>query len=437
MAAQVRGVIIERAEMIYKPETLISAVEWPNGWGDGAQGINAACVQLGVRTLAELAEFCKNAANVQKFRVAVGEKAARVNYAMRLAKAVCGQRDPDDKVNRSFTRHAEPPRHATANETPEEEPAAETAEEPAAEVANGAPRMPRPSGMRGGRAIAAFNAMDRALGLLKAGCSEAQVEQELKIDGGRLRKWAKKYPDFASLSGVDAGARRGGRKAKPDAVREIIRQEADDAEPFPPFPEDEETASEPRAAVPDYHTRVTDKVEKSEPRLLSEEVSRGYHPATGDALAVDALNDRITGVRGRVEVLGTVLCEAVEGLTDKFQKLFEETGRDVAEALGRLWVDDAGVHPFVLGLVRSLPAPGTVWPLDDRRRWIHCAESLFALMYKLPADPVAVNGAQPGEPQAAQRSTGEPQTTRTAKAPARRRPPADQPIRRSRQPLRA
>ena len=36
------------------PETAISAVNWPNDWGDGAHGINAACIQLGVKTLASL-----------------------------------------------------------------------------------------------------------------------------------------------------------------------------------------------------------------------------------------------------------------------------------------------------------------------------------------------------------------------------------------------
>ncbi len=450
MAAQVRGIIIERAEMAYKPETLVSAVEWPNGWGEGARGINAACIQYGVKTLAELAEFGKNAANLLKFRVAVGEKAARVNYAMRLAKGVCGQRDPDDKVNRSFVHQDGPHRAAAASETPEKEPADEQAEEP--DAAEGAPRMPRPEGMRSGRAIAAYNVMDKALERLAAGCTQAQVEQELKIGEGKLRKWAKKYPDFAKLSGIDTGPRKGGRKSsstpqdEPEAtepVDDTPEAEPDDTEPFPPFPEDEETASDAQAR--DYHslfefwgvkpvtgaalshnvirTRFTDKIEKPEPAFPSYD-----RPGVGDdRRMMDPL------------YLATDARRRVQRLEDQLGMLSEETariGRDVAEALGRLWVDDASVHPFVLGLVQSLPAPGTAWTLDDRRRWIHCAETVFALMYKLPQDPVEVNVKQPDEPQAVLRSTAEPQA-RTAKIPARRRAPANQPVRRSRQPMRA
>lgn len=473
MAAQVREIIIERAEMVYKPETPVSAVEWPNGWGDGARGINAACIQFGVKTLAELAEFGNNAVNLMKFRVAVGEKAARVNYAMRLARGVCGRRDPDDKVNRSFVHQDGPPRAAAANETLEEEPADEQAEEPSdAEGLNGAPRMPRPGNLRKPQADM-YDKMDQALADIAAGLSNKDVDEKHGWSKNTVSQWRNKDPEFKRLGDL---ARSKGAPAKPDVGQEIIRQEVDedlrraslaheretDDEPFPPFPEDEPTVHDERAA--DHHTRPTDKIEKSEPaepRFLCEEVNRGFHPVTGDAMTLDALNDRITGVRGRVEALGAVLSEAVDGLADKFQKLFEETGRigrDVAEALGRLWVADASVHPFVLGLVQSLPAPGTVWTLDDRRRWVHCAETVFALMYKLPVTTLQdefqkefgvssgaelqdlIDGGVPTTQEAEELAAAAKSFNRTARKPksaARRQPPAGQPVRRSRQSQRA
>lgn len=41
-----------------------------------------------------------------------------------------------------------------------------------------------------------------------------------------------------------------------------------------------------------------------------------------------------------------------------------------------------GLDPFIVGLVRRLPAPGEVFPKDLRKTWIDAAENIFALIYK-------------------------------------------------------
>ena len=40
------------------------------------------------------------------------------------------------------------------------------------------------------------------------------------------------------------------------------------------------------------------------------------------------------------------------------------------------------LHPFIHGLLQTLPEPGSRWPADKRRQWIQAAENIFALIYE-------------------------------------------------------
>lgn len=40
------------------------------------------------------------------------------------------------------------------------------------------------------------------------------------------------------------------------------------------------------------------------------------------------------------------------------------------------------LHPFIRGLLETLPAPGTAWAKDGRKMWLTTAESIFGLIYK-------------------------------------------------------
>lgn len=44
--------------------------------------------------------------------------------------------------------------------------------------------------------------------------------------------------------------------------------------------------------------------------------------------------------------------------------------------------DDSDLHPFILGLLKTLPAPGTQWPEDKRKQWLQAAENIFSLIYE-------------------------------------------------------
>jgi len=41
-----------------------------------------------------------------------------------------------------------------------------------------------------------------------------------------------------------------------------------------------------------------------------------------------------------------------------------------------------GYHPFIEGLLESLPAPQAVWPQAERTKWLRAAADIFELMYR-------------------------------------------------------
>ena len=44
-------------------------------------------------------------------------------------------------------------------------------------------------------------------------------------------------------------------------------------------------------------------------------------------------------------------------------------------------------HPFIVGLLDTLPAPVTVWPKPDRQKWLQTAENIFSLIYEDDGEP--------------------------------------------------
>ena len=45
-------------------------------------------------------------------------------------------------------------------------------------------------------------------------------------------------------------------------------------------------------------------------------------------------------------------------------------------------VEEAASDPMIMGLVARLPEPDSVWPLEDRAKWLRTAASIFALVYR-------------------------------------------------------
>ena len=45
-----------------------------------------------------------------------------------------------------------------------------------------------------------------------------------------------------------------------------------------------------------------------------------------------------------------------------------------------------GLHPFIQGLLQTLPAAGTVWAIEGRAAWLKAAAQNFTLMYQGEGD---------------------------------------------------
>ena len=45
------------------------------------------------------------------------------------------------------------------------------------------------------------------------------------------------------------------------------------------------------------------------------------------------------------------------------------------------------LHPFIVGLLDTLPPPATVWSKQDRQKWLQAAENIFSLIYQDEGEP--------------------------------------------------
>ena len=63
------------------------------------------------------------------------------------------------------------------------------------------------------------------------------------------------------------------------------------------------------------------------------------------------------------------------------QKEFEVYFCQWAESETKKRSGDLELHPFVQGLLKTLPAEGLEWPSEDRRKWLQTAAGIFDLIF--------------------------------------------------------
>ncbi len=54
----------------------------------------------------------------------------------------------------------------------------------------------------------------------------------------------------------------------------------------------------------------------------------------------------------------------------------------------------SGLHPFIQGLLQTLPAPETEWSMQDRAKWLQTAANIFDLIYKGSGGGIVVTPAR-------------------------------------------
>jgi hypothetical protein len=58
------------------------------------------------------------------------------------------------------------------------------------------------------------------------------------------------------------------------------------------------------------------------------------------------------------------------------------------------------LHPFIEGLLQTLPEPGTLWTIEGRAAWLKAAALIFTLMYHDEGDINVQVAAGSGDPAA-------------------------------------
>jgi hypothetical protein len=58
-----------------------------------------------------------------------------------------------------------------------------------------------------------------------------------------------------------------------------------------------------------------------------------------------------------------------------------QTIKPLQQNLGDSLRHDTNYHPFIQGLLGTLPAANTQWPVEARKKWLQAAENIFGLIY--------------------------------------------------------
>lgn len=401
MAAQVRWVIARGTNMStgtalnYKPESLITAVEFPMGWGDGKDGIKACCEHHGLKTVQDVYEFAQRSDGLQKLARWMN-KAAKVNFLVATVKKVCERHDSSpgkpstrkpatgrDKFNDSDAEFA--------RKAARQKPAVSAARFPnygqAADLKM--PEAPPNSFRFKKRWPDTRKRMNAFLASIARGDTRNEAAKAAGVTEEAARLWGKKYDLFRTLyekaqrnasSTQDAAPATDKTPGKPDtppqddvdddqiSVRLKVDKlelevEGDDpdtadlsdealakAEPFPPFPE-------PTFENEDDLPEIED----------------------GPADATVFCPDCGGGVNDAGRRIHSLHCPQRE--TDRIDRRQAVPQPEFSRA-----VVAEPVHPFIEGLVQSLPPAGSVWGDSDRDDWLRAATCIFRLMYRRPAE---------------------------------------------------
>lgn len=70
------------------------------------------------------------------------------------------------------------------------------------------------------------------------------------------------------------------------------------------------------------------------------------------------------------------------GSGTKVEREEREEPQEVRRDTGRDRGSGSGYHPFVEGLLQTMPEPGTVWAIEGRAAWLEAAATTFKLIYK-------------------------------------------------------
>jgi hypothetical protein len=74
----------------------------------------------------------------------------------------------------------------------------------------------------------------------------------------------------------------------------------------------------------------------------------------------------------------------INGSTDRSRVVEEstESEENASPTTAKSKPVTSGLHPFVQGLLDTLPAPSTNWTIEGRAKWLQAAANIFDLIYQ-------------------------------------------------------
>jgi hypothetical protein len=72
----------------------------------------------------------------------------------------------------------------------------------------------------------------------------------------------------------------------------------------------------------------------------------------------------------------------VDSLSDRSRLVTRNVEREETPGLTLMDTGERICDPLIQALVDKLPKPNTIWPIDDRAKWLKAAAMAFNLIYK-------------------------------------------------------
>ena len=72
----------------------------------------------------------------------------------------------------------------------------------------------------------------------------------------------------------------------------------------------------------------------------------------------------------------------VDSLSDRNRLVTRSAEREETPVLTLMDTGERICDPLIQALVDKLPKPNTIWPIDDRAKWLKAAAMAFNLIYK-------------------------------------------------------
>jgi hypothetical protein len=96
----------------------------------------------------------------------------------------------------------------------------------------------------------------------------------------------------------------------------------------------------------------------------------------------------------------------VDSLSDRSRLVTRNVEREETPVLALMDTGERICDPLIQALVDKLPKPNTIWPIDDRAKWLKAAAMAFNLVYSTGEGEKSGSEQKPEQTPSALKSVG-------------------------------